>query len=79
MFEFIHILFLFPLSGEKYSRVHEEFPEEWFKGLIIKKHVISPVYDNNVNKYRVKCGGSLEMWEESGWINKQDPYGWFQW
>lgn len=67
------------VTGEKYSRVHEEFPEEWFKGLIIKKHVVSPVYDNNVNKYRVKCGGSLEMWEESGWINKQDPYGWFQW
>ena len=19
------------------------------------------------------------MWEESGWIKKQDPYGWFQW
>ena len=21
----------------------------------------------------------LESWEKSGWIVKQDPYGWFQW
>lgn len=33
----------------------------------------------DVNTYNVKCGGSLEMWESSGWIAKQDPYGWFQW
>mgnify|MGYP003329195776 CR=1 FL=1 len=36
-------------------------------------------YDKKVNKYKVKCGSSLESWESSGWINKQDPYGWFQW
>lgn len=33
----------------------------------------------DVNTYNVKCGGSLEMWETSGWIAKQDPYGWFHW
>ena len=22
---------------------------------------------------------SLESWEKSGWIVKEDPYGWFQW
>jgi hypothetical protein len=32
-----------------------------------------------VNRYKVKCGASLEMWEQSGWIVAQDPYGWFQW
>lgn len=41
--------------------------------------VASGPYHENVNTYKVKCGGSLEMWEESGWIHKQDPYGWFQW
>ena len=29
--------------------------------------------------HQVKCGASLEEWENSGWMNKQDPYGWFQW
>ena len=31
-------------------------------------------YDINVNKYGVKCW----IWENKGWINKIDPYGWFQ-
>ena len=33
----------------------------------------------NVNKYGVKCETSLRFWENKGWINKIDPYGWFQW
>ncbi|CAB4065790.1 GABBR [Lepeophtheirus salmonis] len=49
------------------------------KVLNIKTQVASPIYDASKNKYKVKCGGSLEMWEESGWIKEQDPYGWFQW
>mmetsp|Transcript_22066 Transcript_22066/g.51900 ORF Transcript_22066/g.51900 Transcript_22066/m.51900 type:complete len:124 (-) Transcript_22066:95-466(-) len=39
----------------------------------------SSTYRNNINKYRVKCGGSLGMWESSGWIVDVDPYGWYQW
>ena len=31
-----------------------------------------------MNKYGVKCGASLRFWESKGWINKIDPYGWFQ-
>ena len=33
----------------------------------------------NVNKYGVKCGTTLRIWEIKGWINKIDPYGWFRW
>ena len=33
----------------------------------------------NLNKYVVKCGTSLRFWENKGWINEIDPYGWFQW
>jgi hypothetical protein len=37
-------------------------------------------YDVAVNKYRVACGGSLQMWMSKGWIAQDcDPYGWFQW
>ena len=32
-----------------------------------------------MNKYGVKCGASLKFWENKGWINKINPYGWFQW
>ena len=33
----------------------------------------------NVSKYGVKCRTSLRFWENKGWIDKIDPYGWFQW
>ena len=32
----------------------------------------------NVNKYGVKCKTSLRFWRNKSWINKIDPYGWFQ-
>ena len=43
------------------------------------KFYASDYYDVNVNKYGVKCGKSLRYWENKGWINKIDSYGWFQW
>ena len=33
----------------------------------------------SLNKYGVKCGTSLRLWENKGWISEIDPYGWFQW
>ena len=63
----------------KGKEVINEFPKHWFNGLDIDKMVTSQKYDKNVNKYGVKCGSTLEAWEGSGWINEQDPYGWFQW
>lgn len=68
------------VTGEKYSsEVWKEYPKEWFEGLNIGKQVASSKYDPAVNKYGVKCGGSIGMWESSGWISELDPYGWFQW
>lgn len=32
-----------------------------------------------LNKYKVHSGTTLEDWENSGWIQAQDPYGWVQW
>ena len=69
------------ITGKQYKSmdVIREYPKSWFSGLDIHKYVISPDYDKNVNKYKVKCGSSLEDWEKSGWMHEQDPYGWFQW
>lgn len=52
---------------------------EWIDGLDAKTMLTSSTYRPIVNKYKVKCGGSLGMWESSGWIADSDPYGWFQW
>ena len=67
------------VTGKTYKNAHAEFPKDWFDGLDINKQVTSPIYRAEVNRFGVKCGASLEMWEESGWISNLDPYGWFQW
>jgi hypothetical protein len=68
------------VTGKSYKsgNVIREF-KDWFEGMDIEKMITSEKYDKKVNKYEVKCGSSLESWEESGWIVEQDPYGWFQW
>ena len=45
-----------------------EYPSSWFKDININTHVISQKYDKNINKYKVKCGSSLEDWESKDWI-----------
>ena len=69
------------VTGKNYTpgEAMRGLPKSWFQGLDMEKMVTSSKYDKKVNKYKVKCGSSLESWESSGWINKQDPYGWFQW
>ena len=42
---------------------------------IDQKFYCSSCYDICV----YKCGTSLRFWENNGWINKMNPYGWFQW
>merc|ERR1712129_340705 len=67
------------VTGLKYDKMWDELPQNWLEGLNIKRLVSSTNYDAKVNTYKAKCGGSLEMWETSGWIDKIDPYGWFMW
>jgi len=67
------------ITGLKYNKMWNELPQDWLKGLDGKRMIYSSIYDESVNTYKVKCGGSLEMWETSGWITEQDPYGWFMW
>jgi len=66
------------ITKEYYVDVWKELPDFWFENLP-DNYFKSEVYDENINKYKVKCGSDLSIWENSGWINPQDPYGWFQW
>ena len=76
------------LGGTYFRDVYSGINEKWYKNSwnefyqlknIDTKYYASDCYDVNVNKYGVKCGRSLRFWENKGWINKIDPYGWFQW
>ena len=67
-----------------YSGVNDKWHKNSWKEFdvlknINQKYYCSDYYDVSLNKYGVKFGASLRFWENKGWINKQDPYGWFQW
>ena len=46
---------------------------------IPEEKLSNTLYNKNINKYGVKCGSSLQDWEDKGWINDIDPYGWVEW
>ena len=67
-----------------YSGINEKWYKKSWKKIVHLKHIdakfyASDYYDVNVNEYGVKCETSLRFWENKGWINRIDPYGWFQW
>lgn len=58
----------------------KDLPTEWLRDLNINRYLTNPDYDPDINKFRVKCGQSIEEWEASGWIaHAYDVRGWFQW
>ena len=68
---------------EIYSGINKKWYTNSWKELVQLKNIdakfyATDYYDVSGNKYRVKCGASLRFWENKGWINKIDPYGWFQ-
>jgi len=67
------------VTGMVYKDAHREFPEEWFAGLKVGLKVTSLSYNKGANRFNAKCGQTLEQWEEQGWIEPVDPFGWFQW
>mmetsp|Transcript_11542 Transcript_11542/g.21646 ORF Transcript_11542/g.21646 Transcript_11542/m.21646 type:complete len:353 (+) Transcript_11542:43-1101(+) len=57
---------------------YKEYPAVWFESVPEYKYY-SKRYNCETNFYRVKAGQDQTFWEEKGWINPQDPRGWFQW
>ena len=64
------------INGKWYKNSWKEFHQ--LKN-IDQKYYFSDYYDVSVNKYGVKCKTPVRFWENKGWINEIDPYGWFQW
>ena len=64
------------INGKWYRKSWKQFGE--LKN-IDQKYYCSNYYDVSANKYGVLCRTSLGFWENKGWINHVDPYGWLQW
>ena len=50
---------------------------QYLSNNIDQNYYCSDYCNINVHKCGVKCGTSLRFWENKGWMNSMDPYGWF--
>ena len=75
-------------TGTYFRDIYSGVNDKWYKNSwkefdelknIDERYYSSDFCDVSVNKYGVKCGTPSRFSENKGWINKQDPYGWFQW
>ena len=63
-------------EGNYFSGNYSELPDDW-----LENAKISPDSkpDPLLNYYEIAASQPLKIWQEKGWINPQDPLGWFQW
>jgi hypothetical protein len=61
-------------EGKYINDCIKEFPEEWFEYA-----KISQKPDISCNYFKIKSRLPLSEWKTKGWINENDPRGWFQW
>lgn len=56
--------------------IPKDLPKSWFAGVKLspdeEKH-------GDLNYFKTRASQPLSVWKQKGWINKQDPHGWFQW
>lgn len=62
-------------GGKYMTDCKDEFPAEWYKNakLCHEKH------DPKLNFFKVNASQPLSVWRKKGWIDEDDPRGWFQW
>ena len=64
------------IFGGKYmTDCRGEFPKSWFAAA----KLCSERHDPELNFFGVNASQPLSVWREKGWINPDDPRGWFQW
>lgn len=62
-------------GGKYMTDCQKEFPASWFK----KAKLCSEKHDAKLNYFKVNASQPLKIWQEKGWLYKEDPRGWFQW
>lgn len=63
-------------GGLYFSDTPKEYPKSWFKRARLstdhKRH-------KELNYFGVNANQPLSVWQNKGWIHKDDPRGWFEW
>lgn len=63
-------------GGKYFSDQPKELPKDWFtKAKLSKNHK----KDTELNFFKIDASQPLVVWQRNGWINNNDPRGWFQW
>lgn len=62
-------------GGDYFHGQHDEYPKDWFENARLSDSGPDP----SLNFFEVSASQPLKVWVEKGWINPQDPLGWFQW
>jgi hypothetical protein len=62
-------------GGKYMTDSKDEFPADWFK----KAKLNHEFHDPKLNFFGTNASQPLAEWIKKGWINPDDPRGWFQW
>jgi len=62
-------------GGKYMTDCAEEFPDDWFEKAKLNSHF----QDASLNFFGINASQPLSVWRAKGWINPDDPRGWFQW
>ena len=62
-------------GGKYMTDCAAEFPADWFANA----RLCPDRHDPDLNCFGVNASQPLSVWRAKGWINDDDPRGWFQW
>ncbi len=63
-------------GGAYFAEIPSEFPRSWWKHAKISSDGLP---HKELNYFKVLASQSRSVWNEKGWIHKDDPHGWFEW
>jgi hypothetical protein len=63
-------------GGVYFSDKPKEFPKDWFTKA---KLSLDGKHHKELNYFKINASQPLSVWQKNGWINKDDPRGWFEW
>jgi len=62
-------------GGKYMTDCKSEFPKDWFNSAKLCHEFHNP----ELNYFKINASQPLSFWRKKGWINWEDPRGWFQW
>ena len=62
-------------GGKYMTDCAAEYPKAWFA----RARLCSTRHDPKLNCFGVNASQPLSVWRAKGWIDDEDPRGWFQW